>query len=104
MVLDGCMMFENSSFEQLCRICSEKGEGTNVFSEDGVSNNLASKMKKYLDIQVSAIRAKLVQIILFSMLNLTKMFLNVLSFVANYIVVLTTVYLLLFLLKRLCQP
>lgn len=47
------MMFETTNFEQLCRICSEKGEGTNVFSEDGVSNNLASKIKKYLDIQVS---------------------------------------------------
>lgn len=67
MVLEGCMMFENTSFEQLCRICSEKGEGTrtHVFSEDGVSNNLASKMKKYLDIQVSASKPKLVQIILF---------------------------------------
>lgn len=58
------MMFENTNFEQLCRICSEKGEGTNVFSEDGVSSNLVSKVKKYLDIQVSAIRPKLVQIIL----------------------------------------
>lgn len=102
MVLEGCMMFENTSFEQLCRICSEKGEGTrtNVFSEDGVSNNLASKMKKYLDIQVSASIPKLVHLSTKFDENLPF----VLSFVANYIFVVMMVYLLLFLLKRLCQP
>lgn len=47
------MMCENTNLEQLCRICSEKGEGTNVFSEDGVTNKLVSKIKTYLDIQVS---------------------------------------------------